>query len=312
MENYQSALVELRSRIDKLAARRAVAQSDCDEAISARQLLLVTSDDLDETALETAQARVDHTSSKLKGLMDAIDALEIKARDCESKLRSEQDAAARAASAQKLESQLSDIETALPVFMQASRVLADSLSKVFWHYESCQLSGFIVNAMGQIEIASAMSNAELKASVEMIRNGQQAIPRDEPEEVIAPVAVIDAPAMQTIFMLRSAKYLDHRGRTRYATQFEDCEMPTEAAQRALRYSVGVLLSDERRKSLLGARGGVHVDPNAIDLADLTTEEGARPKHLGPIMASDPIAAANFTKIDRGPDRVLRIAADRAP
>jgi hypothetical protein len=52
-----------------------------------------------------------------------------------------------------------------------------------------------------------------------------------------------------------------------------------------------MLAHQRQKSLnLPGAGSVYFTV------------GARPKLLGPIMASDPIAAANFTPIKREPDR----------
>jgi hypothetical protein len=204
--------------------------------------------------------------------------------------------------------QLTDIETAVPVFMQASRVLADALSKVFWHYESCQLAGFLANAMGQLEIGLAMSNAELKASVEMIRNGQQAIPRDEPE-VIAPVAVVEPPEPeQQIFMLKSAKFR-HHGRMRFLPQFEDATVPTPLAQRALRCGCATTITDDRRKQLRGTRSG-GIKPNAIDVVDL--DEIAEPEAVKYIGPDEVLRSANFQVIptrDRLRISSLRVVHD---
>ena len=70
------------------------------------------------------------------------------------------------------------------------------------------------------------------------------------------------------------------------------------------------LNDPRRKQLLGSRGGHHVDPNSRDLLDLDDEEATRPPHIAPVMASDPIASADFTVIDCGPARTIKVAAPR--
>jgi hypothetical protein len=112
-------------------------------------------------------------------------------------------------------------------------------------------------------------------------------------------------------MLRSAKYRDHAGKVRYAAQYEDCEMPVQTAQRALRRSAAVSLDDPRRKQLHGSRGGQHVNQNAVDLLDLDDEQATRPPHIAPVMASDPLASADFRIIDRSAEaRTLKIEVPR--
>jgi hypothetical protein len=117
-----------------------------------------------------------------------------------------------------------------------------------------------------------------------------------------------APETRRLFALRSVKWRDADGRQRYGLQYEDHDLTPAAAQRGLGIGAVVALNDPRRKQLLGSRGGHHVDPNSRDLLDLDDEEATRPPHIAPVLASDPVlAAANFTPLDRGPARVLKIA-----
>jgi hypothetical protein len=71
--------------------------------------------------------------------------------------------------------------------------------------------------------------------------------------------------------------------------------------------------------LRGAKDGVHVNVGAADIADLTSEEAARPQHLAPVLASDPAApieptrvqidpvtGIEFVEYDRGSARTLRV------
>src|SRR5262249_56048571 len=85
-------------------------------------------------------------------------------------------------------------------------------------------------------------------------------------------------------------------------QFEGAVLPPAAAQRGLRMGALVPLDDPRRSQLRGARGGHHVDPNAPDLLDLDDEAATRPQYIAPLMASDPLASANFQVVDRSSER----------
>ena len=60
-----------------------------------------------------------------------------------------------------------------------------------------------------------------------------------------------------------------------------------------------------------ARGGVHVNPNAVDLLDLDDEEATRPPHINPVMASDQLRTGNFTLLDRSKGaRTVQISVPR--
>jgi hypothetical protein len=311
MKRLEANLAASRKRMALLADKRAAAKAALDAAQAQRQKHLCEGD-LDDGKLgEKLQSKVDTASSVLAGLDDAIGALQAQIEVAERELNAEREREERRLAAEKLSRQISDIEGAVPNFLQAARALVDSLMQVGgWHFEAGQMAAFIRGVTGQVETAAGFVTQELLATTERVKTGDAPIPREpEPE----PVAVIEpAPPTQTVFMLRSAKYRDHAGKVRHAIQFEDCEMPVQCAQRALRCSAAVSLADPRRRELHGAKGGRHVDPNAVDIVDLDDEAATRPPHIDPIMASDPILrAANFCEIDRSADsRVLKIAVPR--
>jgi hypothetical protein len=115
------------------------------------------------------------------------------------------------------------------------------------------------------------------------------------------------PPTQTVFMLRSAKYRDHDGRSQFAGQYEDSIMPVPTAQRAVRLGAAVSVADPRRAQLRGARGSDY-RPLAPDVVDLDAiEEPKGVPYLGVDIADPALRAANFTVIDRGPARKLEIA-----
>lgn len=311
-EKLEAALASLRSRADALSARHAVAETQLTQAKEALRRHLLEGDlDADAKAGEKLEATVATATAKVTGLADAITEMQRMVTDAEQKIRNEKEAVERQQAAAKLDAQIAAVESALPEFLTAARTLADALTAIgHLSFETGAMSHYVGNSANEVEVAAAVSLAELRGMVDAIRIGSAPIPR---EPMIAPpIEVIPPPPTQVLFMLRSAKYHDHDGSTRYAAQYQDCEMPVEVAQRALRYNVAVPLTDGRRRHLLGARGGVHVNPNAVDLADLTSEEAARPRHLEPTMASDPVLReANFTLIDRGAEaQVLQIPVQR--
>jgi hypothetical protein len=93
-----------------------------------------------------------------------------------------------------------------------------------------------------------------------------------------------------------------------ALQHEDAELPLALADKALRRGVAVPLTDERRKTLKGARGGYHPNLNALDIVDLDALDDPKAPYIGP----DPVLRQSaFTVIDRSADeRVLSIPSGR--
>jgi hypothetical protein len=308
-QKLDAILAELRTRDAALVEKRAAAEAAFAEAMASRQSFMLSGDLSDEQAAERLQHRVESAQSRLNGLISALDALQIEIGSVEAKIAAERESIERQQAADRLAQQIGAVETALPDFMMAGRTLADALVQIgSWHFESGAMANFIRDCCGQVELASAFAMTELRAMPDAVREGRQAIPRDEPEP--EPIAVIEQPPVETVFMLRSAKYRDHEGNTRHAGQYEDAALPVEAAQRALRYSIAVPLADPRRRELHGARGGRHVNVGAPDIADLTSEAAARPRHAEPILASDPVLReADFRVIDRSAEnRVVRIPA----
>ena len=173
------------------------------------------------------------------------------------------------------------------------------------------MAAFTRSGQAQIEVAGAFAIQELRNMVDQIKTGAAPIPAPNP--ATAPVAVPEpAPETRRLFALRPIRWTDAEGRLRHCQQFEDADLTPLAAQRGLRVGAVCTLDDQRRKTLKGARGGHHVNVNAIDLLDLdgiSDASGAR--FVGPD-ANDPVLrAARFTPIDRSADeRVLSISVPR--
>jgi hypothetical protein len=303
----ETTIASLTTRGEQLAAKRITAQDALDEAITTRQQALLSGDLDDQRALDKMQAAVVAATSDLAGIDDALAILAQRKTEAESQLAAERERIERASAADKLSKRVAAIEAALPGYLEQSRALADALSKIGdWHFESRQMSGFLQNTMGQIEIAANFALAELKNLPEAIRQGRQAIPR---ELALTPVPVPEPtlPTM-TIFMLRSAHFRDHDGRKRFAGQWEDATMPVATAQRALDKGIAAAVTDPRRAQLRGARGG-DFNPKASDVIDLDAVE--EPKAVPHIEPDPVLRAANFIVLDRSAEaRTIEIEVPR--
>ncbi|QQO33196.1 hypothetical protein JJC00_32460 [Bradyrhizobium diazoefficiens] len=141
--------------------------------------------------------------------------------------------------------------------------------------------------------------------VDAIHNGAAPIPAAKAVSASVPVP---EPAMptQTVFMMKSAKYRDHDGRSRFAEQSEDADMPVTTAQRALRLGVAVPVTDPKGARLRGSRGG-DFDPKAPDVVDFdAVEEPKNVSHIDPVLRE-----ANFTPLPVAEPRTILIDVPRS-
>jgi hypothetical protein len=309
MEKLQKLLDERRARAAALSTKRAAAEAALAKATAAHQSHLIDGDIADEKVGAKLHGEVVACALRISGFDAPLAELQAQIADLEKNVADEHAAIQRAAAADKLAQQVAAIEAALPKFMSASGALTDALSAIGgWHFECSQMASFVQNVQAQIELAAGFSLAELRATVDRVKTGDTPIPREPDAE---PVAVVETPlTTMTVWMLRSAKFRDHAGVVQYARQFEDCELPSQTAERALRRNVAVPVTDPRRRDLKGARGGFHPDPRAPDIADLDAVDEAKAPDID--AENNPVlAAANFRVIDRSSEaRRLKIEVPR--
>jgi len=308
VQKIETTIAALVKRGDQLAAKRAKAQEALERATSARQQALLAGDLDDQRALDKLQVAVDSAQSALTGIDDALAILGRQKAEAESALVSEREHAERIAVGDALEKQVAAIEAAAGPWLAQSRIYADALAELaHWHFGCDEMSKFLQSCMGQMEAAANFQLTELKGMPEAIREDRQSIPPAKP--VPTPVAAVEPPApTMTTFMLKSARYLDHEGRKRFAGQYEDAVMPVATAQKAMRLGLAVSTADPRRAQLRGSRGG-NYRADAIDVIDIdAAEEHGRVSYIG--RDKDVIAAANFTEMPRGPDRTGTISVHR--
>jgi hypothetical protein len=250
------------------------------------------------------QAAVSDTSSLLQGIDDALAMLAQQKAEAEAGLAAERDRAERAKVSEEINAAVSDIEKRVEPTLSGMRELGNALTAIdHLSFEVGQLGQYLSGVSGEAEVALAFVIPDVRRMADAVKDGSAVIPR-RPKAAPVPVPEPVAPTM-TVFMLRSANYRDENGRKRFAGQYEDAMMPVPTAQRALRLGVAVPVTDPRRAQLRGARGG-DFNPLAPDVVDLyAIEEPTGVPHIGSF--DDPVLRdANFTVIDRGPDRVLKV------
>ncbi|OSJ36482.1 hypothetical protein BSZ19_04055 [Bradyrhizobium japonicum] len=307
MEVFEAELAALRARAETLASRHMAADAAHTEAKSKLQRHHLEAPlDADEKARGKLEAAVATCAVTREGLADAIREVLKLIADAEQKIATERAAIERKAASHQLARDLDAVERILPEYLDASRRFVSALEALHHHFEATEIARFVANATAQIEVAAAFALQELRGMAAAIYNGSAPLPA--PKLKSEPIAVIE-PETPTIavFMMKSAKFRDHDGRSQFAGQFEDATMPVRTAQRALRESVAVPTTDPRRAQLRGVRGGDFA-PDAPDVVDLDAAE--EPKAASPNV--DPVMrAAVFTKIDRSAEtRTIEIDAPR--
>lgn len=309
MVKLQKEKEVLSERAVALTEKLAAAEAELTTATAVRQRHLVEGDLNDGNVARALQDAVNVAASQVVGLEDALASVKAKAIETEHKIEAERASAERAAAAKTLSGQLDEVQRALNHFLDASRGVVSAAEPIFHHFELTQMAAFIANVSSQVEGAAAFVLPELRGMVNAIAGGSAPIPATKPMTAAIVPKEVAAPQTEAVFMLRSAHFLDHEGRKRFAGQWQDATMPPAAAQRALRRGVAVPLTDPRRAELRGTRVGDY-NPSGSDVVDLD--------NLG--SAEEPKAAAQdnpapvqpvFTEIDRSSEaRTLQIEVPR--
>jgi hypothetical protein len=305
MQNIEATVASLAKRGDQLAAKRVAAQNALEKAVKARQEALLSGDLDDQRGLDKLQGMVDSATSALSGIDDALAMLAQQKAEADSQLVEERDCADRKKVSEEINAAVTSIEARIESMLSGMRELGKALSAIdHLSFEVGQLGQYLFGVAGEAEVALAFVVPDVRRLADAVKDGSAAIPRRP--KAVEPVPADPVPPTQTVFMSRSANYRDETGRTRFAGQYEDAMMPVPTAQRALRHGVAVSVADPRRAQLRGARGSDY-RPLAPDVADLDAiEEPMGVPYLGVHIADPALREANFTVIDRGPARALKV------
>ncbi|WP_461330003.1 hypothetical protein [Bradyrhizobium diazoefficiens] len=306
MEKLEAELASLRTRAETLNSRHAAADAEFIDAKSKLQRHHLEADlNTDDRVRAKLEATVAACAMTRDGYADALAEVQTKVADAEQKLAAERAAAERKSASEQLARDLDVVELALPDYLAAGKRFADALEKLHFHHESGAMALFIGNTATQVEVAAGFALVELRGMVDAIRDGITPIPAVKPASASVP-APEPSPPTETVFMMKSAKYRDHDGRSRFAGQWEDATMPVATAQRALRLGVAVPVTDPKRARLRGTRGG-DFNPRAPDVVDLdAVEEPKSVPHANPVLSG-----ANFTPLPTAAPRTILIDVQRS-
>jgi chromosome segregation ATPase len=185
-QKIESKIAALVKRSAQLDAQRSAAQATLEKATQARQDALLGADDIDEQKLAKLQRAVGDAASLLQGIDDAIGILGKEKAQAEAQLAAERDRIARDAAASKLAEQVSTIEMALRPWLEKSRVLADAMAELHWHFECGQMTAYVQNCMARVETAMNFHAPELNMMPKAIRDGSMPIPAPKPTSIAPP------------------------------------------------------------------------------------------------------------------------------
>jgi hypothetical protein len=294
MEKLEAVLTALRKRAELLTGRRGTAKAALDDALIQRQRHLLEGDVNDEKVSTRLQSMVDSCTSTLTGIDDALAALQAQTNDAEEALNAERLSVERKVAAEQIAANVATVERQIGPWLAASREIAAAFAKLDHVFEAGQIGGFITNAAGEVEIAAAVTLAELRNLPKAVADGSAPIPhRPEP---VAPVAEVPAAPTQIVFALRSVKWRDENGVQQLGAKFSDVYLPPQSAARALQSGACVRVDDPLRRKNKGWS-------SEIPRADLAFDLDAEPDHI----SVAPEHHSAFEPYNRGAPFVLKVA-----
>jgi hypothetical protein len=315
MSKLEREVADLTKREVELSERRSTAEQKLSAATTARQKLFLSGDLDDQRALNKAQQEVDIAASALSAIVDALGVLATQQREAQSALEAERAVADRKLAADTLAGTIDDFERRLPSFLSTAMEfidITDALSPASW--EAGQMAAHVRRLIGEVEMASAFVVADMRNMVPAILAGHRPIPsRQIAPEVIEPGPPVNLMSgeeeLVEAFCLKPVKWRALDGSQKFARRWEDALLPRRLYVRATARGAVVPITDERRRKLRGAQDGELMKLDSPDTIDLDVDSLPPPeaKSSAERMLRDPAtAAAEFTELDRGPPRTLRI------
>jgi hypothetical protein len=291
MTKLADVVTVLRKRGALLTDKRVVAQAAFDAAISRRQEHLLSGDLDDGTVNERLQHAVDVATSSAIGIDDALAAIAAQTNAAEVQL-----AAANLTNDRRLASEL--LATQIATWLAVSRELADAQAAIGWRFETAQQAVFIRDCASQIEAAHSLTSRDLHASIAGILAGNLDVAFARPTPAVVDVApMLPAPIPEKlvqVFSLNALSWSTADGVLHQIEKWRDCELPEQAAERALRHNKAGPMSHPRRGELRG-HGGGHPDPAWC--FDCDHEPSVALPDIDPM----------FERIDRGPAYKMHVA-----
>jgi hypothetical protein len=297
--DLETKLNSKRASRDDLAERLKAAEA-CGASYREKAIKLA-SDGGDDTALSAAETAMRREQDRAATLTDAIAKTDIAIADLEREIASLVDQRCRAETAAAVTTivkKWASVGAAFNVAIGELVELARESAIIVPDAEPLRM--FLQAAQQQVGPETDMITSVLEGHASAVLAGTA--PASLPKPVTPePAKAIERPVTERVFTMRTVRWRDAHGVQQVSDQYAHADLTPAAAKNGRACGAVVDLSDPRCAKLRGVHGGRHPNPeHAFDL-DVVSDNAGVPYQ------SEAVVEANFTPLDRGPERMLKTA-----
>jgi hypothetical protein len=139
----------------------------------------------------------------------------------------------------------------------------------------------------------------LRVHAAAVLEGRAASSLPQPMQAYIPPPTPIRESTQTLFCLRSVRWIDDQGQQKFVGQYRDAAVPVRLVGHALKSGACVPVTDPRRRELQSQGGTMQHPDGALDLDE--------PERPGPAIYLSP---PQLQVIDRGPPIPMRVSVPR--
>jgi hypothetical protein len=251
--------------------------------------------DGDEKAHEAAIEDHLRCERKVASLEEARTTIAADIAAIEKEIAAEADAKLRSETAAAIDALISRWSEQEAAFISAAKSLeATAKEAAAITIDAAGSALFLSQAVEQLPHAGLVVCAGLKYHAEAVVGGR-AKPTLPTHEAPPPkLALVERPSVETVFVMRPARYREADGRMKLLGKYRVYELPLVIAEKALKSGAAVPVTDPRRRELEGLVGMVLPDESRCEAID-----GSPPStvNVGPVITS---SSPLFEPLDRGP------------
>jgi hypothetical protein len=301
----KTELETLTRRRDRLTAKTQAARTELQRATDEQIKLLTESDDDNPKAETAALRRVELATSTLKALEAALAKIEEEISDAQHRADQEREALERDAAADAIERQVLALEKTVEPTLTALRAFSKAAGELeHVSYEINAIARYAHGAGSELEVAAALSIAEMRAKVTAVRAGQSRIPQRAP----APSPPPPAPALEKIWVVKPISFTQD-GQIRRVDLNQQVDLLPALAKKAISVAAAVAIGHERfGKRVSSSRRDQGFGPSLADciqlddVAEAEAREQPQPEQFRVLHSRvDP----NLEIVDRGPSYTLK-------
>jgi hypothetical protein len=309
IQKADDELAKLKQRAERLAEKRAAADSELSAATAARQLLLVEGDLNDAKSAAALAARVHLAETGLSAINDAINVLAAQIAEAERQVAIEREQEARKAAADAISRETDAVAKLLTPWLEQTQKLAaafETLANVDW--DAGAIAKYLAGCRAEISIAAPLTVGALQHIATAIRDGLAKIPNRS-----APPPMPKEPArepMKKIFPLKAIRWRDKEtGLERTHPSMLLIDLPESLAKHAIAIGAAVPLGHELEKKARGIRKD-SFSPDPAKCVALDDVPDAAPKASG-ANAQPSQKHSLFEPVDRGKPYMVKIPREVA-